>query len=161
MIVKSSPSERIFDCMVNVEQIVNGCAGCARGNLTRLPLRKAAALSSDNATRSGLGTISPFPHQLLLESRGQETRRAKNSDGAKIVRSCMEAERTESGKSTRTRWRPSWLGVLTFIGALAAGWLVGAGCASAHKEPNLSLVTQAWDTIEQNYVDQSALDSRS
>ncbi len=49
---------------------------------------------------------------------------------------------------------------MTLSGGIVLGWLAGTGCASSHKEPNLTLMSQAWQTIAQNYVDRSALDSK-
>jgi len=71
----------------------------------------------------------------------------------------MEAERKESGKEMKKGWRPGWMWAAALACAAALGWLTGAGCASASRAPNLDLVAQAWDTIAQHYVDQSALDS--
>lgn len=72
----------------------------------------------------------------------------------------MDAEAINSEKRVRTWQHPGWLAAIVLAGGMALGWLAGTGCASSHKEPNLSLMSQAWDTIAQNYVDRSALDSK-
>ncbi len=78
-----------------------------------------------------------------------------------MQKSFMEAVEKQPEQNRRFWQCSRWLGVLVLVGGIAAGWLVGAGCASSHQqEPNLSLVSQAWDTIAQNYVDRSALDSK-
>jgi carboxyl-terminal processing protease len=46
---------------------------------------------------------------------------------------------------------------LVFAGLLALGWLVGVGCASSHKEPDLQLIGEAWNKIQKDYVGREAL----
>jgi len=47
------------------------------------------------------------------------------------------------------------------VSALACGigfgWLAAMGCASSHKYDDLQLVTQAWATIQNNYVDRAGV----
>jgi carboxyl-terminal processing protease len=40
---------------------------------------------------------------------------------------------------------------------LGFGWLAAMGCASSHKYDDLQLVTQAWTTIQNNYVDRAGV----
>ncbi len=72
----------------------------------------------------------------------------------------MELEATEVQRARgRGPVLRGWL-VAALILGLTLGWLVGSGCASHQKQPDLTLVTQAWDMIAQNYVDHAALDSK-
>jgi carboxyl-terminal processing protease len=41
----------------------------------------------------------------------------------------------------------------------ALGWLGALGCSSAKKEPDFKLMTQAWNTIQSQYVNRSSLQS--
>ena len=42
--------------------------------------------------------------------------------------------------------------MVVILAAVAAGWLCGLGCASSHKEPDLKLLSDAWNTIQSEYV---------
>lgn len=54
----------------------------------------------------------------------------------------------------------NWRIALAFLCGIALGWIGSMGCASARKEPDFQLMGQAWDTIQQEYVNRRALDSR-
>jgi carboxyl-terminal processing protease len=52
----------------------------------------------------------------------------------------------------------SWGWTVTLLCGIGLGWLGAQGCASApHKDPDFSLVSQAWNTIQQEYVDRDSL----
>ncbi len=51
----------------------------------------------------------------------------------------------------------NWNPALVLLCGIALGWLTAIGCASARKEPNFHLIAQAWNTIQNRYVDRSAL----
>jgi carboxyl-terminal processing protease len=48
---------------------------------------------------------------------------------------------------------------LTLLGGMALGWLAALGCASPKNEPDFSLMAQAWNTIQSQYVNRSSLQS--
>jgi carboxyl-terminal processing protease len=50
-------------------------------------------------------------------------------------------------------WR---LGLAVAVG-VGVGWLCSQGCAPSHQSLNYSLMAQAWDSIENHYVDRSAV----
>ena len=52
------------------------------------------------------------------------------------------------------KWR---FGLVVLLG-IALGWLGPMGCASAKKEPDYRLMTEAWNTIQREYVGRAALD---
>jgi len=49
---------------------------------------------------------------------------------------------------------------LALAGGAGLGWLAAMGCASAHRPNDLSLVTQAYDSIQSHYVDHSAVQTK-
>jgi carboxyl-terminal processing protease len=56
-------------------------------------------------------------------------------------------------KSLAGAWR---LGLAVAVGVVL-GWLCPLGCAPSHQSLNYSLMAQAWNTIENHYVDRSAV----
>ncbi len=76
----------------------------------------------------------------------------------------MEFERIGDGQPENPGhrgWRrESWPLVLVLVGGIAVGWLGAAGCASRKTPPDFSLLNQAWSTIQKEYVDRSALQSK-
>lgn len=46
---------------------------------------------------------------------------------------------------------------LALLGGLALGWLGAMGCASSKPQPDFQLMQQAWNTIQRQYVDRSAV----
>lgn len=54
----------------------------------------------------------------------------------------------------------NWRIAMAFLCGIALGWFGAMGCASARKEPDFQLMGQAWDTIQQEYVNRRALDSK-
>ncbi|MDA8163602.1 MAG: S41 family peptidase, partial [Desulfobacteraceae bacterium] len=56
-------------------------------------------------------------------------------------------------KSLAGSWR---LGLAVAVG-VGMGWLCPLGCAPPHQSLNYSLMSQAWDTIENHYMDRSAV----
>ena len=58
--------------------------------------------------------------------------------------------------------KQGWRWAVATGSALALGWLVGLGCSSssARKEPDLRLLGEAWDKIQQEYVGRDALHSK-
>ena len=49
-------------------------------------------------------------------------------------------------KARSVRWVPA------LLGGLLLAWLAVSGCASPKPQPDLQLLTQAWDTIQRHYV---------
>ncbi|HEV2209622.1 MAG TPA: S41 family peptidase [Verrucomicrobiae bacterium] len=49
---------------------------------------------------------------------------------------------------------------MVFGCGLALGWLGAMGCAATRTEPNFELMSQAWNTIHQEYVDRGALEPK-
>ena len=66
----------------------------------------------------------------------------------------MNTEANTTGARFLTGRRSLALGLSC---GLMLGWLVALGCASTRKEPDLQLMTQAWNTIQKRYVDRGAL----
>src|ERR1041384_283070 len=58
-----------------------------------------------------------------------------------------------SAAKRKLNWNPA----LALLCGVALGWLSAIGCASTRKEPNFHLITQAWNTIQNRYVNRSAL----
>jgi carboxyl-terminal processing protease len=54
----------------------------------------------------------------------------------------------------------NWRLALAFVCGISLGWFGAMGCASARKEPDFQLMGQAWDTIQQEYVNRGALESK-
>jgi len=46
---------------------------------------------------------------------------------------------------------------MVLVSSIALGWLASLGCASQKPEPDLALINQAWNTIQRQYVDRSAV----
>jgi carboxyl-terminal processing protease len=69
----------------------------------------------------------------------------------------MDTERECLGKLRRNR-AMRWLSLLPPLCGVGLGWLAATGCAPARKEPDFHLLSQAWNTIHQQYVDRSALE---
>jgi carboxyl-terminal processing protease len=59
-----------------------------------------------------------------------------------------------------TRQRQHWRVGVAILSSIVLGWLVTTGCASKKPEPDLALITQAWNTIQRQYVDRSAVQSK-
>src|SRR5690348_10349722 len=49
---------------------------------------------------------------------------------------------------------------VALIGGLAMGWLGAMGCASSHKQADLKLVSQAYESIQTHYVDRKAVQAK-
>lgn len=60
------------------------------------------------------------------------------------------------GPIRQTR-RPNWSLVPALFGGLALGWLGAMGCSSPKPKPDFQLMQQAWNTIQHQYVDRSAV----
>ncbi len=50
--------------------------------------------------------------------------------------------------------------ITTLLAGVALGWLVAAGCSSTRQELDIPLMRQAWEFIQQKYVDQAAVKPR-
>ena len=53
--------------------------------------------------------------------------------------------------------RRAWQVACAAACGMGLGWLGALGCASAHKYDDFQLVTQAWSTIQNNYVDRAGV----
>ncbi len=53
--------------------------------------------------------------------------------------------------------RASSLVAVVLVTGLLLGWLGAMGCASTHREPNYQLMAQAYNIIQRQYVDRSAI----
>ncbi|MGH7973345.1 MAG: hypothetical protein ACREIC_31890, partial [Limisphaerales bacterium] len=65
-------------------------------------------------------------------------------------------ERWNSGGARRP-WRATRYVALSLVCGAAMGWLAAMGCASAHHDSDLDLVSQAYASIQSHYVDRSAI----
>ena len=54
------------------------------------------------------------------------------------------------------RWKHGRLAVILACG-IGLGWLGAMGCASRKTDPDFQLISQAWNTIQHQYVDRAAL----
>ncbi len=66
------------------------------------------------------------------------------------------SEQTEQGRARRPaayKWRVA----VALACGLALGWFGAVGCSSPKKEPDFHLLGEAWNTIQEQYVDRSAL----
>jgi carboxyl-terminal processing protease len=54
----------------------------------------------------------------------------------------------------------NWRIALAFLSGIALGWFGSMGCATSHREPDFELMGQAWDTIQEEYVNRKALQSK-
>jgi carboxyl-terminal processing protease len=66
---------------------------------------------------------------------------------------------TDRLENPRASHRGYWL-AMALMGGVALGWIGATGCASNHKEPDIELISQAWDTIQQEYVSPSAIEPK-
>jgi carboxyl-terminal processing protease len=79
-----------------------------------------------------------------------------HDDSAKIFM-YLDDESKKSGNprdSIKSR-RRAGIVVGAWVCGIGFGWLVAMGCASSHKYDDMQLVTQAWSTIQNNYVDRA------
>ena len=53
----------------------------------------------------------------------------------------------------------TWRVTLALVCGMGLSWLGGMGCSSPKKEPDFKLMTQAWNTIQSQYVNRSSLRS--
>src|SRR6516225_6634147 len=59
---------------------------------------------------------------------------------------------------TADKRRTQWPLVVTLVSGVALGWLGAFGCASSSKkDPDFTLMSQAWNTIQQEYVDRDSV----
>jgi carboxyl-terminal processing protease len=74
----------------------------------------------------------------------------------------LNSMETDESRSQDDRWQKSLagacrLGLAVAVG-VGVGWLLcSQGCAPSHQSLNYSLMTQAWKTIENHYVERSAV----
>jgi len=63
------------------------------------------------------------------------------------------------GREPSPRPTVGWRLVIALLGGIALGWFGAMGCASSPKQdqPDFSLMTQAWNTIQHQYVDRQAV----
>lgn len=60
----------------------------------------------------------------------------------------------ENAEGKKRRWR-SWQLACVLICGATVGWLGAMGCASSRKYEDMQLLTQAWSTIQNHYVDRA------
>ncbi len=65
-----------------------------------------------------------------------------------LMKDCAKTERQTTLRVT-----------FALVCGTALGWLGALGCSSAKKEPDFKLMTQAWNTIQSQYVNRSSLQS--
>ena len=61
----------------------------------------------------------------------------------------------EYGVGPTRRALRTWQVGCTLLCGIGLGWLGAMGCASSHKYEDMQLVSQAWGTIQKNYVDRA------
>ena len=61
----------------------------------------------------------------------------------------------EYGIGPTRRALRTWQVGCTLLCGIGLGWLGAMGCASSHKYEDMQLVSQAWGTIQKNYVDRA------
>src|SRR5580765_8388765 len=54
----------------------------------------------------------------------------------------------------------NWRIALAFLCGIALGWFGSMGCATSRREPDFQLMGQAWDTIQEEYVNRKALEPK-
>jgi len=66
----------------------------------------------------------------------------------------------------RMNWRifdrnsGNWRIATAFLCGIALGWFGSMGCATSHHEPDFDLMGQAWNTIQEEYVNRKALEPK-
>lgn len=54
----------------------------------------------------------------------------------------------------------NWRIALAFLCGITLGWFGSMGCATSRREPDFQLMGQAWDTIQEEYVNRKALEPK-
>ena len=125
--------------------------------LWSVALNGAFVAGAPRAHRVGVGPISTLQKQPAAFSpystRLQNPPKTAKREGV----SGLKQEHSIAFCAPPRRAHRNWQLLSMLVCGLWLGWVGAMGCASPKKDPDFQLISQAWNTIQNQYVDRAAL----